>query len=124
MQKLIRLEVDAYRLPQVPIRPQNFEERRSLKYLHKLQAENDRQKYPVPDYLNTILRVRNSNMDIEEDRTNNSLSIRVPAQQEIELALEIAPPPSGTRIHNININAYHDTFLAGGITAYIKEDVI
>jgi hypothetical protein len=121
IQKIVRLETDAYRLPEIPLRPQNFEERDSLNYLHKIQTENSRTRYPVPHYLNPILTIMKAYENRLEKTVITDSVIELQPRQEIEVTLQISSPPSGTGTHSVNVNAYHETYLIGGITAYVEE---
>lgn len=123
--KNIELKMNAYKLPKEPMRAQNEGERRSLKYLRRLQAINNVLEFPIPDFLNAKL-------------SHTQFELGPQARQEI--TVELTEPSLGIERIGININAIaikpsFDTTkigtnniierdeLLGGITVYIgKED--
>jgi len=105
--KIIRLAIDAYRLPSAPRCPDTFKERQSIDYLRRLQSQNDVQQFPVPAYLNARL----SHQQVE----------LAPGEQ-IEVVLEMDPPPGGSGTQTVNVHAYEGDALLGGITAYVLDE--
>lgn len=105
--KLVRLEIDSYRLPNDPRCPETFKQRQSLDYLRRLQSQNDVREFPVPGYLNPRL----SHQQVE-----------LAAGEQIDVVLEVDPPPAGSGMHSVNVNAYKGDALLGGITAYVLDE--
>ncbi|HWH07821.1 MAG TPA: hypothetical protein VNX21_01390 [Candidatus Thermoplasmatota archaeon] len=105
--KAYRFEMDAYQLPKQPQCAATFEERGSEAHLRRLQKANDPAAFPVPPYLQARL---------TRDR------VALEPGQEVEVALEMNPPPRGTGRHAVNVHVLDGTRLVGGVTAYVLEE--
>jgi hypothetical protein len=105
--KNILIRMDGYQLPKNARRPESYKERQSLQYLRLLQAKNNSKKFPVPEYLNARL----SHQHLE-----------IPPGRDVELTLELTPPPKGSGMHSVNVHGYEGDSLIGGITVYVLEE--
>jgi hypothetical protein len=102
--RAVGLRMDSYRLPEDPRCPEDHRERRSRRYLRRLQGANDPKRFPVPEFLNARL---------EAER------LEVDAEDEVELSLELDAPPAEAGPQVVNVHAFADDRLIGGVTAYV-----
>src|SRR5262245_41629842 len=114
----LRLSMNSYRLPAVPLRPGaprgatvnthggEGPPRSSPAYLQRLREINDFAKFPVRAFLEARL---------ERDE------IVLQPGEEVETFVEVTPPKAGDGRQHVNVNVMTDGVLLGGVTAYVEE---
>jgi len=103
--KQYTLAMDAYRLPERPLSSESHRDRGSLTHLRRLQRANDVRSFPVPESFGAKL-----------SRTQ----IELTPGQEVEIEIELTPPPASSELHAVNVNVFEGEHLVGGVTAYVK----
>lgn len=105
--RVVHLRMDGYRLPKRGNCAKDFQGRQTIDHLRRLQAEHNVDKAPVPGYLAAEL---------------SALQLRLEPAEERAVTLTLKPPPAGSGMQAVNVNAYVGDHLIGGVTAYILEE--
>ena len=102
-------QVDTYAIPAQPDCPptiQNSDEGTFAERLKRIQAIHDRAKFPIP-----------SGWSVEVVPSEPAL---VPGQ-EIDIAVNITPPPGFTGTTPFNVHTFYGNKYAGGVTLYVTK---
>lgn len=124
----LRLEFDSYRLPNAPLRARSLDQRNSLAYLRELRVRNDRARFPVAPSLAARVAVEDgavvpsvgglvalpTRLDV-----GTAVAVVLDAGTAVPVIFEAEPPAVGEQGAVVNIHAFDDQTLLGGVTVYV-----